>query len=102
MNIYISNLRSAIGNDELAQLFSRFGEVKSAEVVKDLFTGQSRGFGYVEMEDVEAAKKAIDELNDTELNELVILVEEAPPKKEQKGSYKVGNSSVSGYKFRKN
>lgn len=102
MNIYISNLRSAIGNDELAQLFSRFGEVKSAEVVKDLFTGQSRGFGYVEMEDDEAAQKAIDELNRTELNELVILVEEAQPKKEQKGSYKVGNSSVSGYKFRKN
>lgn len=102
MNIYISNLRSAIDNDKLAQLFSSFGEVKSAEVVKDVFTGQSRGFGYVEMEDDEAAKKAIEQLNKTELDELVILVEEAPPKKEQKDSYKVGNSSVSGYKFRKN
>lgn len=102
MNIYISNLRSAIGNDELAQLFSSFGEVKSAEVVKDVFTGQSRGFGYVEMEDDSAAQKAIEALNQTELNELVISVEEAQPKKEQKGSYKVGNSAVSGYKFRKN
>lgn len=102
MNIYISNLRSAIGNDELAQLFSPFGQVKSAEIVTDVFTGQSRGFGYVEMEDDEAAKKAIEGLNQTELNELVISVEEAEPKREQKGSYKVGNSSVSGYKFRKN
>lgn len=102
MNIYISNLRSAFGNDELAQLFSCFGEIKSAEVVKDLFTGQSRGFGYVEMEDDKAARKAIDELNKTELNELVIIVQEAQPKREQKGSYKVGNSSVAGYKFRKN
>ena len=101
MNIYISNLRSAIDSDELAKLFSPFGEVKSAEVVKDLFTGQSRGFGYVEMEDDEAAKKAIEALNKTEINELVISVEEAEPKKEQKGSYKVG-SKIPGYKFRKN
>lgn len=101
MNIYISNLRSAIGNDELAQLFLPFGEVKSAEIVKDVFTGQSRGFGYVEMEDDKAAKKAIEGLNKTELNELIISVEEAMPKKEQKGSYKVGNS-IPGYRFRKN
>jgi RNA recognition motif-containing protein len=71
-------------------------------VIKDVFTGESRGFGYVEMEDGEAGKKAIEGLNQTELNELIISVEEAKPKKEQKGSYKVGNSSIQGYKFRKN
>lgn len=102
MNIYISNLRSAIGNDELTQLFSPFGEVKSAEVVRDVFTGHSRGFGYVEMEDDEAAKKAIESLNKTEVKELIISVEQAQPKIEHKGSYKVGNSSVPGYRFRKN
>lgn len=102
MNIYISNLRSAIDNDQLAQLFSLYGEVKSAEIVKDLFTGQSRGFGYVEMEDEAAAKNAIEALNKTEVQELIISVEETAAKKEQKGSYKVGNSSVQGYKFRKN
>jgi len=102
MNIYISNLRSAIDNDELRQLFSPFGEVRSAEIVNDVFTRQSRGFGYVEMEDDEAAKKAIEILNKTEVQELIITVEEAPAKKEQKGSYKVGNSSVPGYRFRKN
>ena len=84
MNIYISNLRSAIGNDELAQLFSLYGKVKSAEIVKDVFTGQSRGFGYVEMEDDAAAKKAIEALNKTEVQELVISVEEAAARKNKK------------------
>lgn len=101
MNIYVSNLRSAIGNEELKGLFAAYGEVKSAEIVKDLFTGQSRGFGYVEMDDSEAAKNAIEALNKTEVQELVITVEEAQPKREQKGSYKVGNTSTPGYKFRK-
>ena len=101
MNIYISNLRSAIGNNELKDLFAVYGDVKSAEIVKDVFTGQSRGFGYVEMENDEAAKNAIQSLNKTELLELVISVEEAQPKREQKGSYKVGNSNVPGYRFRK-
>lgn len=102
MNIYILNLRSAIGNEELKQLFAPYGEVKSAEIVYDVFTGQSRGFGYVEMEDEAEAKKAIESLHKTELQELVISVEEVPAKREQRGSYKVGNSSVQGYKFRKN
>jgi RNA recognition motif-containing protein len=57
MNIYISNLRSAIGDAELTEIFSAFGEVKSAQVVNDVFTGKSRGFGYVEMENDEEAKK---------------------------------------------
>jgi RNA recognition motif-containing protein len=101
MNIYIANLRSSIGNTELAQLFLPFGEVKSAEVTKDGFTGQSRGFGYVEMDNEEEAKKAIETLHNTEVEELIITVQEAPVKKEQTGSYKVGNSSVEGYRFKK-
>ncbi len=101
MNIYISNLRSSIGNDELTKLFSPFGNVKSAEIINDGFTGQSRGFGYVEMENEEEAKKAIEALNNTEVGELIINVQEAPAKREQQGSYKVGNSSVPGYSFRK-
>ena len=102
MNIYISNLRSAVNNAELIEIFSVYGEVKEAEVVMDVFTGQSRGFGYVVMDDDASAKKAIEALNKTELHELVIGVEEAAPKIVQKGSYKVGNSTVQGYKFRKN
>ena len=63
MNICISNLLNSIGNGELAQLFLPFGQVKSAGVVKEQFTGQSRGLGYAEMEDDEAAKTASEVLN---------------------------------------
>ena len=101
MNIYIANLENAIDNEKLKEVFSSYGEVLSAEVVKDVFTGASRGFGYVEMED-EIAHNAINGLNQTTLNTLTITVKEAPPKKEQKGSYKVGNGAVNIYRFRKN
>ena len=99
MNIYVSNLDNAIDNEGLKELFAPFGEVNSAEVVKDAFTGVSRGFGYVDMED-EAAKIAIRELNQTVLHTLTITVEEAPEKKAL-GSYKVGSGPVSAYRFRK-
>lgn len=101
MNIYIANLDNAIDNERLRELFSSYGEVKSAEIVKDVFTGASRGFGYVEMED-EAAQNAIEELNQTVLHTLTITVEKAPAKKEKKGSYKVGNGAVNVYRFKKN
>lgn len=100
MNIYIANLDNAIDDESLKELFSSYGEVKSAEVVKDVFTGISRGFGYVDMEDG-AAQAAINELNQTVLHTLTITVEEAPAKKAQQGSYKVGNGAVSAYRFKK-
>jgi len=101
MNIYIENLDAAVDNEKLTEIFSSFGEVKSAEVVKDLFTDVSRGFGYVEMEE-EAAQDAIKGLNQTLLNNLKIVVKEAPPKSERKGSYKVGSGAVNVYRFRRN
>jgi RNA recognition motif-containing protein len=60
MKIYIENLDGTIGNEQLREIFSSYGEVRNAEIVKDLFTDVSRGFGYVEMED-DAAEKAIGE-----------------------------------------
>lgn len=76
MNIYISNLNSTIGNHELKQLFSTYGEVKSAQIMNDVISQESRGFGYVEMEDSKAAKKAIEKLDQTEWETLVITVQE--------------------------
>jgi RNA recognition motif-containing protein len=102
MNIYISNLSSAIKDSDLEQLFAGYGEVTSARVMNDVFTGESRGFGYVEMADDEAAQKAIEKLNNTELQNLTISVKEEEPKTVHKGSYKVGNPSVNGFKFRRN
>lgn len=101
MNIYIENLEGEIDSKKLREIFSPYGEVKSAEVEKDLFTGVSRGFGYVEMEE-EAAQNAIKELNQTLLSNLKITVKEAPPKIERKGSYKVGTGAVNIYRFKKN
>jgi len=101
MKIYIENLHDVIDNDKLSQLFSSYGQVQSAEVVKDAFNGASRGFGYVEMDD-EAAQKAISELDQTTLNELKLTLKQAPPAAERKGSYKVGSGAVNVYRFRKN
>lgn len=57
MKVYIENLHDTIDDEKLSEIFSSYGEVKSAQVVKDVFTDVSRGFGYVEMED-EAAQNA--------------------------------------------
>ena len=101
MKIYIENLDSSIDNKKLGEIFNPFGEVQSAQVVKDVFTGVSRGFGYVELEDA-SAQKAIDELNGSSVHDLKITVKEAPVETEHKGSYKVGNGAVNAYRFRKN
>src|SRR5687768_6962109 len=74
MNIYIANLDSAITDDNLRKLFSGYGEVRYAEIMHDVFSGESRGFGYVEMLNEKEAEKAIHSLNNTELNEFTITV----------------------------
>ena len=102
MNIYISNLVSNFSNKDLEQLFSEYGEVSNAEIVTDGFTGVSRGFGYVEMNNEEEGLKAIENLNKKEVNSLVISVEASEPKRVQKGSYKIGNGPITTYKFRRN
>ena len=62
--LYVGNLSFKITNDVLEELFSQFGEVQSAEVVQDRETGRSRGFGFVEMADANAAAEAISALHD--------------------------------------
>lgn len=79
MTIYVFNLHDAIGDHELKQLFIPFGQVSSAHVVMDVISGESRGFGHVEIEDDKAAQKAINHLNGTELETLTIYVEETKP-----------------------
>ena len=101
MNIQISNLNTTIDNENLKKLFSGYGEVKSAQVVKDAFTGTSRGFGFVEMEDNAAAKSAIEGLHNTVMDSLTLSVEEAKPTTTHKGSYKIGNGPIEVYRFNK-
>jgi RNA recognition motif-containing protein len=97
MRIYISNLGGAIKENELKNLFATYGEVKSS----DVFTGESRGFGYIEMEDDTAAQKAITSLHNSVVQDLTISVKEVESKRVQQGSYKIGNGVVDVYRFRK-
>ena len=87
MNIYVSNLGNTITDEELKKLFSEHGEVSSAKVILDSFTGTSRGFGFVEMPDDAEGQKAINKLHDSEINKLKLSVQVAKPKEERKGSY---------------
>ena len=83
MNIYISNLSYGVADSDLKQLFENFGEVSSAKVITDRYTGRSKGFGFVEMPDNEASLKAIAELNQAEYDGKVIAVAEARPREER-------------------
>lgn len=85
MNIYVSNLSFGIGDSDLLKLFSAYGEVSSAKVMMDKFSGKSRGFGFVEMSSNPEAAKAIKELDGTMAEGRSIRVNEAKPKEEKSG-----------------
>ena len=82
MNIYVGNLSSDCTDADLRGAFEAFGEVASAAVIRDKFSGESRGFGFVEMADKAQAEKAIQELNGSELQERTLNVNEARPRPE--------------------
>ena len=83
MNIYVSNLSFNIQDEDLRGFFTPYGEVSSAKVIMDKFTGKSKGFGFVEMSDNEAAKKAITELDNGTVDGRNIKVTEARPREER-------------------
>ncbi len=83
--LYVGNLSYEITNGSLEDLFSPFGSVRSAQVIQDRDTGRSKGFGFVEMSDDNAARAAIEALNDTEHNGRRLAVNEAKPREERSG-----------------
>lgn len=83
MNIYVSNLSFNVQDEDLREFFTPYGEVTSAKIINDRTTGQSRGFGFVEMSDDTAAKKAIEELNGGTVEGRTIRVTEAKPKEDR-------------------
>lgn len=83
MNIYVSNLGFNVRDEDLKEFFTPYGEVTSAKVITDRETGKSRGFGFVEMSDDAAAKKAIAELNGGDVEGRTINVTEARPKEDK-------------------
>ena len=86
MKIFVAKLDYAVNDADLADAFSEFGEVASATVVLDKFSGRSRGFGFVEMDDDQAAQAAIDALNDTELKGRAIVVKQAEDRGERRSN----------------
>jgi cold-inducible RNA-binding protein len=84
-NLYVGNLSFKVTDDDLKTNFSEAGEVASASIIKDKFTGQSKGFGFVEMKTDEGAAEAIKKFNGGMLDGKAITVNEARPKKEFSG-----------------
>ncbi len=85
MNIYVGNLPFGATDDDLQRLFAAYGDVSSASVIKDRFSGESRGFGFVEMPSREDAMAAIEALNGTDFQGRSITVNEAKPKTPREG-----------------
>ncbi len=85
MNIYVGNLAREVTEDDLREAFAAFGQVSSATIIKDKFSGESRGFGFVEMPSKNEAQTAIDEMNDKDLKGRTINVNEARPKTDRGG-----------------
>ena len=82
MNIYVGNLSHGVTDGELNAVFSEFGEVSSAKVIKDKHSGRSRGYGFVEMPNDSEANEAIKALDDSPLQGRNIRVSQAKPRRE--------------------
>jgi len=85
MNIYVGNLARQVTDEELRQAFEGFGQVAEARIIMDKFSGESRGFGFVEMPAKEEAEKAIEEMNGKDLKGRELNVNEARPKTDRGG-----------------
>lgn len=85
MNIYVGNLSPQATEDDLKKAFEAFGQVESTNIIKDKFSGESRGFGFVQMPSKQEAQKAIEQLNQTDLMGRTINVNEARPRPERQG-----------------
>ena len=83
MNIYAGNLNYTLTEEALEKVFTEYGEVTSVKIIRDKYTDQSKGFGFIEMADDASAQKAIDELNGTEVNGRELRVNQARPPREQ-------------------
>jgi len=96
MNIYIGNLDYVVNEQQLQELFQQYGEVTSAKIITDKFTGRSKGFGFVEMSNDGDATSAIEALNGTAMKNRNISVTEARPKEEGSGN-RGGGGDRGGY-----
>ena len=82
MNIYVGNLPYSVTEDDLRTMFGEFGEVSSVNIINDQYTGQSKGFGFVEMSNEQEAEEAISNLNDSSVQGRNVKVSQARPRKD--------------------
>lgn len=97
MNMYVGNLSREVTEDELRQAFEAHGQVTSVNVIKDRYSGESRGFGFVEMATKSEAQAAITGLNGTSLGERTLSVSEARPRTEGGGGRRPFGGGGGGY-----
>jgi len=102
MNIFVGSLPFKIEESELQEIFEEYGEVTSVKIITDRATGRSKGFGFVEMTNEEEAKKAIEELNNAEIEGRTIVVNKAEEKKEGSrpsgGGFRGGSGGGGGFR----
>ena len=96
MNIYVGNLSNQATEDDLRQAFEGFGQVESVNIIKDKFSGESRGFGFVEMPSKSEGQKAIEEMNGKDLMGRAVNVNEARPKTNRRDSRGSGRGGFGG------
>jgi len=82
MNIYVENLDFKVNGDDLQGIFEEYGTVSSTKIIVDKFSGRSKGFGFVTMDNQNEAQNAVNELNGATLENRKMVVNEAKPKKE--------------------
>ena len=85
MRIYVGNLPWSVDNDSLRDMFSSYGDVADAVVIRDRETGRSRGFGFVDLSDDEAGNSAIEAMHGTEIEGRDLVVNQAQERKERNG-----------------
>jgi RNA recognition motif-containing protein len=87
MNIYVGNLSYKVDENDLRNIFEEYGIVSSVRIIKDKYSGKSKGFAFVEMTDNNEANKAIEELNGGELDNRKVIINEARPKRTHGNRY---------------
>jgi len=97
LNIYIGNLPKTTDEETIRGLFEKYGEVTEIKLLKDQYTNELRGFGFITMPSKADAQKAIEEINDTELEGQKLIVNEARPRKDHPGGRKRGGGGGGGF-----
>lgn len=96
MNIYVGSLHFKMNEAELKEIFEEYGEVTSAKIIIDKYSGKSKGFGFVEMPNDTEARKAIEELNGAQVSGRNIIVNESIERAERRPSFNRGNDDRRG------